>query len=328
MYCVYIHKSPSNKYYVGVTRSLPEFRWGHNGYKYKNQKKFWNAICKYGWDKFEHTIVATELSKDEAYKLEKELIIKYDSLKNGYNSDAGGAGSENHVCSPETRQLLSKLKTGKPSPLAGKTREPRSKIYVYSTAGQLLYTFNGYNEASIELDLKKSTIINCANYLKLCDNKYIITNDSTNEYLDVIISRTLKKQKPKIFQFSLTGQLINTYNTLMQAQETTGIYFGTISKSCIGTALTASGFIFLRSADEIEARLALIEAHNKELEQTRYTFNYILELYKGAELIKQFEDYAAAAEFLETTNRNVSLLANGRLKNIKGYTIKKILREN
>ena len=49
MWCVYVHISPSNKYYVGITSKEPKVRWGHNGNAYQTQY-FSNAIKKYGWD--------------------------------------------------------------------------------------------------------------------------------------------------------------------------------------------------------------------------------------------------------------------------------------
>ena len=92
------------KSYIGQTRqNNVEVRWGinGNGYKPQNDKeytKFWNAICKYGWDSFNHDILEVvenetveELVK-ELNKLEKEYIKKYDSYYNGYNSTIGGEG--------------------------------------------------------------------------------------------------------------------------------------------------------------------------------------------------------------------------------------------
>lgn len=79
---------------------------------------------KYGWDGFEHQIVASHLTKEEACNFEKLLIVKFD-LKNpdfGYNQIDGGSlppiliGSQNpnygHYLSEETKYKISKTKTG------------------------------------------------------------------------------------------------------------------------------------------------------------------------------------------------------------------------
>lgn len=47
VWSVYIHITPSNKYYVGITSKEPCERW-RNGFGYYSQKYFYNAIQKYG----------------------------------------------------------------------------------------------------------------------------------------------------------------------------------------------------------------------------------------------------------------------------------------
>ena len=89
-YCVYEHISPSGKRYIGITRTSVEERWGHQGYGYRRQLKFYNAIQKYGWDNFKHNIIKTGLTKEQAELLEKELIKKFDCINNGYNICEGG----------------------------------------------------------------------------------------------------------------------------------------------------------------------------------------------------------------------------------------------
>lgn len=46
-YCVYLHTSPTNKYYVGITKQNPLKRWA-NGRGYCKNKHFYNAILKCG----------------------------------------------------------------------------------------------------------------------------------------------------------------------------------------------------------------------------------------------------------------------------------------
>lgn len=89
-FCVYKHTSPSGKVYIGITSQKPERRWRSDGSGYRHNKKMMNAIRKYGWSNFEHEILLEGLTEEEALKIEKELIQKYDSYKNGYNSSLGG----------------------------------------------------------------------------------------------------------------------------------------------------------------------------------------------------------------------------------------------
>lgn len=90
-YTVYVHTNKINsKKYVGLTSLQPPTKRWQNGKGYKMQPKFFRAIEKYGWDNFEHTIVAQHLSAESASLLEKQLISEYDSIKKGYNADCGG----------------------------------------------------------------------------------------------------------------------------------------------------------------------------------------------------------------------------------------------
>ena len=94
-YCVYMHISPNDKRYIGLTCQKPEYRWC-NGKGYKGNAYFMNAINKYGWDNFQHIIIAKGLTEDEAKWLETELIREWDTRNqsSGYNVLSGGQTTE------------------------------------------------------------------------------------------------------------------------------------------------------------------------------------------------------------------------------------------
>lgn len=115
MYTVYMHISPSDKVYVGLTSQRAESRWrGGKGYK-KNQP-FWRAIQKYGWDNIEHKIIADGLTYEEAANIEKEYIKKYNATnkKYGYNICFGGEDGWVGVHhTEEAKRKMSESKKGK-----------------------------------------------------------------------------------------------------------------------------------------------------------------------------------------------------------------------
>ena len=93
MYTVYQHKNKINgKVYIGITSQKPEQRWGSQGCNYKSSPHFYSAIQKYGWDNFEHNILFTDLTKEQACLREQELIKEYNLMNRefGYNSTSGG----------------------------------------------------------------------------------------------------------------------------------------------------------------------------------------------------------------------------------------------
>ena len=113
-YTVYIHISPNNKKYIGITCQKPKRRWA-NGKGYIRNDYFTKAINKYGWDNFQHIIIAKGLSEEDAKWLEIELIKIWDSTNRnkGYNITFGGEGTTGWIPSEETRKKISESHKGK-----------------------------------------------------------------------------------------------------------------------------------------------------------------------------------------------------------------------
>lgn len=111
-YCVYIHKCPNNKVYIGITCQVPQKRW-MKGNGYKHNKHFFRAIQKYEWENIEHIILFKKLTKEEAEQKEIELIKQYKSniSKYGYNIESGGNSKGKH--NKKTLEKISKANKGK-----------------------------------------------------------------------------------------------------------------------------------------------------------------------------------------------------------------------
>lgn len=111
-YSVYMHKNKANgKVYIGITSRKPEKRW-LSGHGYKQNAHFENAIRKYGWDNFEHIILFSNLSKEEAEQKEIELIAEHNATNKdfGYNLANGGNSIGKHT--EETRKKISESHIG------------------------------------------------------------------------------------------------------------------------------------------------------------------------------------------------------------------------
>lgn len=92
LFDVYMHTSPNNKRYIGITSQPMYARWGKGGRCYQDNAHFWSAIQKYGWDNFKHEVVASGLSLKQACDMEVDLIAQYDTMnsEHGYNHTTGG----------------------------------------------------------------------------------------------------------------------------------------------------------------------------------------------------------------------------------------------
>lgn len=158
-YKVYVHLFPNGKKYVGITCQDVRRRW-RKGKSYSSNIIMSRAIEKYGWENIEHVVLIDELTIEEAEKIERELIKRWQlqDVHFGYNIAAGGihprhsdatrkkigetskgrkhseefkkwiseknSGSNNYMYgkhhADETKQKISRSKKGGPGPNKGK----------------------------------------------------------------------------------------------------------------------------------------------------------------------------------------------------------------
>lgn len=136
---MYLHTNKVNgKKYVGLTKQKPENRWGKDGRNYKNSSPhFWSAIQKYGWDKFEHLVIASDLTKDGACAIEIALIKKFQTQNRdfGYNIMPGGDAPE---IPAEVREKMSRSMTGNKNGLGHKCSEEKKRKISEAQKGRRL----------------------------------------------------------------------------------------------------------------------------------------------------------------------------------------------
>lgn len=124
-YIVYKHTAPNGKCYIGITKRTMEQR-ARNGRGYLNNRAFYNAILKYGWENFTHEILESGLSPEEANEKERYYIKLYRSRsnENGYNIESGGCTQ--FALGEETKRKISEAMKGKSSP--PRSEETRRKL--------------------------------------------------------------------------------------------------------------------------------------------------------------------------------------------------------
>ena len=113
MYKVYMHVFPNGKKYIGITAQSLKRRFDcGRGYQINPMKR---AIKKYGWENVKHELLLDNLTKEEAYKEEIELIKKYNTTDSryGYNVSTGGSGSNGCKASNETKEKMRSAHIGK-----------------------------------------------------------------------------------------------------------------------------------------------------------------------------------------------------------------------
>lgn len=220
---VYMHIAPNRKVYVGITsQPKPEYRWGRDGIKYKNNKHFWNAIQKYGWDNFIHKIIQTGLTHEEAKGRERVLISKYKSneIEFGYNQTVGGDGTYGYKHKPESIEKM------------------KNKIFSQETRKKI-------SEAAKERTGKKNSFF-CKHH-----------SNETKERIRIrrvgLYCKEMNPNVKPVDQFSKCGEYIRSFWGGKEASDLLGINKAHISQCCHGQRKSAGGYVwkFSKQGDDV-----------------------------------------------------------------------------
>ena len=170
-YTVYKHTNKINgKVYIGITMQRVQDRWGR-GSTYKSLH-FGRAIEKYGWDGFEHEIIANNLTKEEACLMERNLIEQHSSRnpQKGYNVAAGGEGGgmigKHHTPAAKDKIREARKRDGFTEEHKRHISESKQgvkhhcakRVYQYSKDGAFIRSWEYMSLAAKELNISKANI--------------------------------------------------------------------------------------------------------------------------------------------------------------------------
>lgn len=263
---VYAHINKTNgKMYVGITSRSTQARWGKNGAGYKESPKFWRAIQKYGWDNFEHEIIAEHLSEREAKNFEK-ILIKHGNLQNdqfGYNMSAGGDGVIGVPVTDETREKMRRAYYNMSEESKRKFRENRfgiklseshknhireavmgkgtKKVCQYSLEGEFIKEWDSLTEAANQEDIQLSDISSCCHRTRKrqAGGYQWRFSDGTQNNIAPYIKDISRR---RVIQRDLNGNIIRVWHSLREIQETLNFHASNISYVCRGEGGTSHGY--------------------------------------------------------------------------------------
>lgn len=178
VFSAYAHKAPNGKLYFGITSLNPAHRWYSDGSGYRNQPLFYRAIQKYGWNNFEHFIIATNLSKEQACRLERDLIFMFNSNnpKYGYNNTDGGEGINGYKHTEQAKKKISKhsIKTKSYLNFLKNKVDRRKGCALVDKKGKIIYRYNSLTECAKALDMSISGVsVNVKYHRKYGQLKFI-----------------------------------------------------------------------------------------------------------------------------------------------------------
>lgn len=258
-YCVYIHTNKVNgKKYVGQTihGDHPKKRWV-NGLGYQLQTYFWRAIKKYGWDNFDHEVIASRLTKEEADNFEKILIKLLNTTDRsfGYNISLG----EDGTCGvkPTDEQIQKRKNTMRkyfddPAYIQMMRDVANKKsVWQFSANGDFIQSYPSSKEAERQTGILSGTICACALKRTPSAGGYIWTyaNDADDINQRVDKYSKLKLRIEPIVQLTLDGQFINKWKNSAEAGRQLGINYKNINTVCRNKRKQAGGFKWMYLSD-------------------------------------------------------------------------------
>jgi len=239
-YTVYIHKSPSGKVYIGITKQNIKRRWRY-GLGYKENKYFFRAIQKYGWDNFEHIVLYEGVDKCRAELLEMELIKKYRSSNAvyGYNTELGGKTVG--TVSEKTKEKLRKANLGK--------KFSRERCEQLSIAQRERYKVESKEDKELRAERMRGEK-NPMYGKKHSEEVRLLISQNRGDYWTGKKHKGITKQrisnshKKKVCRISDCGSILSVYSSMMEASKDNDVSVSMISEVCGGKRVSAKGILY------------------------------------------------------------------------------------
>lgn len=252
---VYMHTSPSNKVYIGITSREPKLRWG-NGHNYSSNEYFKRAIQKYGWNNFKHEILFSNLSLKEAKEKEIELIAFYDSTNSekGYNITIGGESGNGYHHTKLTKQKISESLKGRTSPMKGRKLSEETKAKISESNKNISrrkgFTLSDETKKKIGEANKGIPKPQSEEHKRKISEAKRGTTLSEETKKKMSESRTLwcSKNLENILQLSIYGNVLRKWNNQSEAFRELGIKQSTFNLH-ISNGKPLRGFIYIKEKD-------------------------------------------------------------------------------
>lgn len=209
IYIVYkVTNLETGEAYIGATtKSIEERKVDHIQKSNKSiGSYFQEAMATSHPEDFSWEQIDTANTINELADKEKQYIIKYNSKKQGYNSDSGGGF--------------------------------KKTVYQYDEKGILLATYQGLKEIKESLGFSKQRISNsCINSTMFNGNYW------SYKLIEKLIPKKDSRFK-SVNQFSLDGDLIASYESASEASKITGISKTCITRCCRGERKSTGGSLW------------------------------------------------------------------------------------
>ena len=309
----------NGKVYIGQTTSSFDLRYRGDLHKYTHNIHLKRAIEKYGIENF---LIEKEFkvaySKDELDNLEKEYIIKFDCINNGYNLREGGSNGKfseesklkmsesrkgeksywyGRKHTEKTKKILSEINTGSNHPFYGKHHSYESKIKISkSTRGKKNHFYGKHHSDETK---------------KILSEKH--KGKTISEETRLKMSKASNRKK-KVIILDDNKNILNVYNSIQECSNEINIPCKNISYYCnVKTKNEELNCVFMFYDEYLD----IINTNYLELDKYFQLSSYckkIVSLDENYNIIKIYNKCKECAEDLNIDHRMVSVYCkNGKV---------------
>ena len=222
-YTVYCHKNKTNGFeYIGMTGRNINRRWGGKKRAYDECTPFRTALDDFGWDGFEHIILYSGLTKEEATERETKLIRENIAKGVSYNVR-------------DDNNWLGNLR--------------KKKINVYDLDGNHIDACESIHAASVKYNVAETYAYYCAcGKKKTIHSKYIFAfagDDISKRLVDAKIDKRRNipaHNRRKVRMMSMDGEELCVFDSATEASIFVGANVSTLVTCCKGRSRTCKGY--------------------------------------------------------------------------------------
>ena len=123
----------------------------------------------------------------------------------------------------------------------------RKPVYQYSKSGELINRFSSLLEVKQKFGYDSSAISRCCNKAQRLSYGYIWRFDNkelTRDEIEWCNNTGKESMKKKVYQYSLSGELVNSFQSIADIKRQFGYEVSAISSCCLNKSKTAYGFIW------------------------------------------------------------------------------------
>lgn len=290
----YIYKvtdKTNGKIYIGCTRNIGGRIRQHVNAPLKENPIFHKAIQEHGICSFVWEIIDTAEYADDAFDKERYYIDLFNSfVPNGYNATTGGAGLRGYT----GRRVVCLDLDG-------------SYVKTYESANST--ERDGYNVNSV-LKCCKNIRQSCKKHLFMYEDDYL--KNGSRKYV-----KPESVCKKAVIQCDLAGNMIERFDSLRFASESTGTSRTSISGCLAGRYKNANGFIWVYEDDYPIEDISKYKQGKKGIK--------VAQLDKDTEeVIEVYDSITDAGKALGVNHKNIQKIINIPGRTAYGFKWKKI----